>query len=119
MKHRAVPVVAFAVERRDQGTTRTIAPRGELDLASAPQARAAVHDALEGPVETLVVDLANVTFLDSTGIHLLLAAETDARARGVRFALLPGPPAVQRILAMVGVETAPGAGASAGAEAGA
>ena len=67
---------------------------GELDLASAPRVDAAL-DALD---ETdVVVDLRPLTYLDSTGVRLLLRRDREARALGRRFILRPAPPGVQRL----------------------
>ncbi len=73
--------------------------RGELDLGSAPVLEQALREAEDGRGR-LVVDLSELSFIDSTGIHLLLKAHlrTDGR-----LSLRPGPPEVQRVLAVTKV----------------
>jgi anti-anti-sigma factor len=73
--------------------------RGELDLASAGALERALHAAEAGP-ERLVVDLSGLTFIDSTGIHVLLQAQQ--RADG-RLSLRRGPDEVHRVLELTGV----------------
>jgi anti-sigma B factor antagonist len=56
---------------------------GELDVASAPLLEEAVTGALEAGRRDLVVDLANTTFLDSSGLSALIrAARAVEAARG-------------------------------------
>jgi anti-anti-sigma factor len=52
-----------------------------------------------------VLDFAETTFMDSMGVHAVLAAEAYAGREGVRFVLLPGPPAVQRVFEISGIQT--------------
>jgi anti-sigma B factor antagonist len=79
-----------------------IAPAGDLDIATTPRLRAAVKDLLDSGFDHVVVDLADVEFLDSSGVQLLLALQTAADAGEYRFALKPGPSAVQRIFELTG-----------------
>jgi anti-sigma B factor antagonist len=57
--------------------TATIAVRGDLDLASAPELSAACKKALEQSPEMLRIDLGDLTFLDSSGISVLVQAHRD------------------------------------------
>jgi anti-anti-sigma factor len=52
-----------------------IALSGELDMASADELDAVIRQAEETEVERIVVDLSHVSFMDSTGLSLLLAAK--------------------------------------------
>lgn len=65
----------------------TVAVRGELDLATAPVLLREVLATLVLPVDAVTVDLALVTFLDSSGIHTLLVAKSNAEERGIAFTL--------------------------------
>jgi anti-anti-sigma factor len=79
-----------------------VMPVGELDLATAPELRATVEELLGSGFDDVVVDLADLTFLDSSGLHVLLALHAAAELDGYRFRLRPGPPAVQRIFELTG-----------------
>jgi anti-anti-sigma factor len=75
---------------------------GELDLTSVPELEAALLGA--GGCRELVVDLAGVTFMDSTGLRLLLAERERARLDGVDFAVTGAAGPVARILAISGFD---------------
>lgn len=76
----------------------TLALRGELDLATVPAAEAALmrleHDT--NPV-TIVLDLHELSFMDSTGLRFVLAADARATGSDRRFVVLRGPRNVQRV----------------------
>ena len=59
--------------------------------------------ALDSQPSKVTVDLADVTFLDSSGIHRLLAGHRRATARGIRLVIVPGPECVQRAFALCGL----------------
>ena len=80
---------------RDEGLTR-LAVAGELDLATVPELEAALP--APAPGETLVVDLRELAFIDSAGIHVLMRLDIDARAQGWSLVVVRAPPDVQRIL---------------------
>jgi anti-sigma B factor antagonist len=60
----------------------TLALGGELDLATAPAFREAVGGLLGSGCRHLVVDLADTTFVDSSGLGALLWAAHRLRAAG-------------------------------------
>ncbi len=75
--------------------------RGELDLATVP----VLEDALQRAERThdlVVVDLRDLTFLDSTGLHVLISAEQRARRSSSRLVIVQGPPQVRRLLELTG-----------------
>jgi anti-sigma B factor antagonist len=74
---------------------------GELDLATADEVAAAVEETRG--FGRLVVDLSEVTFLDSSGIRAILQAQQTADRDGMAFAVVPGPRAVQRAFTLAGV----------------
>ena len=76
---------------------------GDLDMAARFQAEQALDELLATPVEQLVVDLGEVTFVDSTGMGLVLEVNDRARAEGFRLRLLRGPDEVQRVFELAGV----------------
>ena len=79
-----------------------VAPTGELDLMTAPQLDQTIHELLASGFDHIVLDLANLEFIDSTGLHLILSQQASADAGRYRLSLRPGPPAVQRIFALTG-----------------
>jgi anti-sigma B factor antagonist len=90
------------VRTAEDGDTRVISLCGELDLANASTAEAALDAALAGDGR-VVVDMRELEFIDSTGIALLVAAlEHSENGERVRF-LPSGSPAVSRVLELTGL----------------
>lgn len=78
---------------------------GELDLNTAPRVRETLeHTALDAG-QRLVVELAGVTFCDSSGITALVAARNRALAAQAEIALADVPEHLMRILRMTGLTT--------------
>ncbi len=67
---------------RNIGAAALVETGGEIDLHSAPQLRAALLKVSEAPAPQVVVDLGEVTFIDSTGIGVLVGALKRARESG-------------------------------------
>ncbi len=83
------------VSRRD-GTV-ILSLRGEVDLEQSPAVRALLLDLLEEQRD-LLVDLAGVTYIDSSGVATLVEAYQLSKQHGTAFALVSVSPAVHRVL---------------------
>ncbi len=70
---------------------------GELDIATAPQLAEMLGRA-EQRCQRVVLDLRQVTFMDSAGVHVILNASLRANAAGRRLVLVRGPAHVDRVL---------------------
>lgn len=65
---------AFAVFAREvEPGVGVVTAEGELDLSTAPRLKWALLDAFEGGSARLVVDLSDVTFIDSTALGVLVS----------------------------------------------
>jgi anti-sigma B factor antagonist len=74
-----------------------IALSGELDLAGAAALEQELAR-LEGePPTAIVLDLRDVSFMDSSGLRLIAVASRRAEERGARLALVPGGEQVMRV----------------------
>jgi len=82
---------------------RVVRVIGALDLATSDAVEEALHAAFDERVGARL-DLSQVTFLDSSGMRGVLRAYRHARERGAVFEVVPGPPAVQRVLRITGVD---------------
>ena len=91
----------FNVEVRREGARTIVAPSGEIDLATAGQLRSALQRSREGG--PLVLDLADVTFIDSVGLGLVIEEHRRAEREGGDFRLRPGSEQVQRLFEMTGL----------------
>lgn len=79
-----------------------VALQGELDLASARQMEEHLASLDEQSPARVVVDLAGLAFIDSSGLRVFLLADARARERGYELVLLPGQEPVQRVFEMTG-----------------
>ena len=78
----------FQVDLTRRPAVDVVSVRGELDIATSRRLRDVVLDPQLEHQPTLVVDLSGVTFLDSTGIGVLVATWRRALANGQRFAVV-------------------------------
>jgi anti-anti-sigma factor len=99
----SVPLPPPTVEPRVVGPRTVLAVTGEVDLATAPRLRAAVAAAFAAGARELCIDLAETTFRDSSGLHVLLDAVQEAGAleRELTIACPPGP--VRRVIEIAGL----------------
>ena len=93
----------FHIEARTRGSITTLAVRGELDLASSPLLRDALERASAAGAGLVIIDLRELTFMDSTGLSVLVKAHRQALDAGHRLALVKGGTQVQRILTLTRV----------------
>jgi len=85
----------------DDGHLVTVA--GEVDIATAPQLAETLADAANGG--TVRVDISGVTFLDSSGLHALVAAHRYITRNGRRMIICgPVDPIVSRTLEITRVD---------------
>jgi anti-sigma B factor antagonist len=85
------------------GATARLTAAGEIDSTSAPVLRERLEPLLDGAVETFVVDLVQVTFLDSAGLCVLAAAHRRAVELDVRMHVVASSRAVIRPLQITGL----------------
>jgi anti-sigma B factor antagonist len=76
---------------------------GEVDLHCAPQLRAELVRVTEVPSPQIVVDLAGVSFIDSTGIGVLVGGLKKARERSGEIAFCSPQTRVKRVFEITGL----------------
>ena len=76
--------------------------RGELDLTGAPELEQCLDRAL-GSARLVVVDLRQLTFMDSSAIHLIVNAHNRALRTGRRLVLVRGPAQTTHLLDLTGL----------------
>ncbi len=72
---------------------------GEIDLETSPQARKILLDTVDH-CEKILIDMASVTYLDSSGIATLVEAFQRAKKNGKHMAFIYLSPAVLRVLSL-------------------
>ena len=76
---------------------------GEVDVSNADELRTALDGCLAGEAGTLVVDLSQVPYIDSTGIGVLVGAAHRAAEKNVRLEVARPQRNVARVLGLLGV----------------
>lgn len=77
---------------------------GELDISSAASVESRLLELEERNPERLVLDLRRVSFIDSTGLSMIINADGRARKGGRRLTIVSGDGVPRRILRTVGLE---------------
>ncbi len=80
----------FETKTQQQGASARVTVLGELDLATSPLLEAEAQAMLAGDVHHLTIDLSTLTFVDSSGLRLLISLNDRAQAEGWRLSLI-GP----------------------------
>ncbi len=88
---------------REQGTTTAIELHGEWDLAGLRSVRQAISRVLDDVPECIVLDLSQLRFIDSTGLHAAIELTRRAAAQNTRLVIIPGPEPVQRTFEITGL----------------
>ena len=89
---------------RDEGAGLRVVLVGAIDLVVRERDAPALWDALDAPaVRAVDVDAADVTFLDSTGLSVLVRLARDAAERGLPLRLTAVSPRVADLLEQTGV----------------
>ncbi|MBA3747461.1 MAG: STAS domain-containing protein [Solirubrobacterales bacterium] len=94
----------LSVRSRREGDVHTIGLAGEVDIATAAQVEQELLRAEATDVTAIVLDLGELSFIDSTGIRMLVMADARSRANGCRLTLRRPPQSVLRVLRLAGVE---------------
>ena len=80
-----------------------VAPEGELDMATCEPVAAMLDELWESGWTDVVLDLRQVTFADSTTLHLLVCNQHRADHAGARFWVIDGSDSVARVLTVSGL----------------
>ncbi len=102
---RAVEVAGpqrFVVEVQRQEAVAIVRPRGELDLDTVETLRATLDGIGSG--ERLVLDLRGLSFMDSTGLHLLVTLHRRAQRDGWHLTLVAPAAPVDRAIQLCGLD---------------
>lgn len=86
------------------GWPATLVISGELDVASGPVLEHAVARVVDGQGEDFRLDLSELTFMDSSGLHAILTARARFAEADCRLVLLKGCHQVQQIFELMGVD---------------
>jgi anti-sigma B factor antagonist len=92
----------FDIDVAHRNGAVVVAPRGELDMVTAPELRQILHE-LRRKKASVVLDLKELTFLDSTGLRLIWDADAASREDGLTLTLTVGSPEIMRVFELTGL----------------
>jgi anti-anti-sigma factor len=91
------------IERRDD--RMVVVPEGDIDVGSAAAMRQLLQQMIERRDAGLIeVDMRAVTFLDSSGLGMFVAAQRAAAARDISLRLHAPGPVVRMVLEVTGLD---------------
>lgn len=88
----------------EHGRFRVVVLAGEVDLAVAAEVRVCLRELMVDGATDVLVDLSAVTFMDSTGLGILVAARKQARVFRGTFGLVAPSPPVARVLSLTALD---------------
>ncbi len=88
------PAASF---RTEPGDRLVVHASGELDAESGSQLRTILSDAFAARPEAVVVDLTDLSFIDSVGLSVLVSAHQRGEADGIPLEIHSVPPACRRV----------------------
>ena len=97
------PPAPFRIELERRGSAIVLVVYGEIDLSSADRLNARLKGLLSSS-SRIVLDLREIDFIDSAGLHCILDVDRASRDAGVEFLLVPGPMQARRLFDVTGTE---------------
>lgn len=76
------------IEFKNVGEHKIVLVSGEVDLYNVSELKKALFSVTDGANQSVVVDLKNVNYMDSSGIGALVAGQKKMKAHNGKFALL-------------------------------
>lgn len=101
---RTGPVEFMVLARELDDRTTAITVEGELDLSSAPRLQWLLEDALDAGCGRLLVDLSSTSFMDSTGLGVLIGV--NKRLHDAELAIVCPPGVVRQVFEFSGTDDA-------------
>jgi anti-sigma B factor antagonist len=101
MRRQSEDTTPFDISTAAQDGRLLVTPEGELDLTTVPLLEQRLTDVLPGG--KTVLDLSRVSFIDSTGIALLVSISATAREHAWHLELRDPSPHVERLISLTGV----------------
>jgi anti-sigma B factor antagonist len=86
-------------------TTHIVAVRGEIDIFTAPEFKARIAAAIDADRNTLIVDLAAATFIDSSSLGVLISAHRRLGLRDGRLIVACDVPEVRKTFTVTGLDS--------------
>jgi anti-anti-sigma factor len=95
---------AFGLTRAVEGTTATLSLSGELDTSAARTVDRAVDEVVAAGATSVVIDLSDITFIDSSGLRSLIRARQQLGDTADSVRLRNPQPGAMRLLEITGLQ---------------
>jgi anti-sigma B factor antagonist len=102
--------MSITIKTTQEGTSQRIAVAGEVDVSNASELRDAVEKVFSASPDAVEIDLAEVPYIDSTGIGVLVGAAHRGKECGATVTVSNPQKNVSRVFAMLRVENELGMG---------
>ena len=94
----------FTTRTETRNGVARIALSGKLDVASVPVLKEPLTRFEDDGVSAIMLDLRDLTFIDSAGLHAFLQARTRAKANGHRLVFIRARAQTRRIFELTGTQ---------------
>ena len=94
----------FVVQMQQRPDGALLRLTGELDIATVPQVEHALEAARRAQAAHLVLDLRELTFIDSSGLRMVILFADRAREEGWRLTLVSPPEPARSVFRLTGAE---------------
>lgn len=96
--------MALSITTSEENGGVFVEVEGEIDVSNAAELRSALDEALKSAVYDIEIDFSKVSYIDSTGIGVLVGFSHRANAARIAFRISNTQPSVLRVLRLLGVE---------------
>jgi anti-sigma B factor antagonist len=93
----------LTIQSSVEGTQALVRLSGELDIDGAPEVSSRLSDLATKALDTVVLDVSGLTFLDSSGLRAILSARNELQSTGATLVLEGVTGTVERVLDATGL----------------
>ncbi len=94
----------FEITKEADGGNVAVRVRGDVDVATSPRLREALHQAIGSGASAVVVDMHRMDFIDSAGLGVLIGALKQAKEHEVELVLRGLQPSPSKVFAITGLD---------------
>jgi anti-sigma B factor antagonist len=98
-----LPHDGFQIATERQGANAHVRLAGEFDIAAVEKFEAELRQVEQESPSEIVIDLSSLTFIDSSGLRMLLQVDREARQNGFDLVLLGPAQSVRRVFETTGL----------------
>lgn len=93
----------LTIDASREGDEAVLVLKGELDPHTAPRLRDEIDRAMSDGINRITLDLADLGFIDSSGLRVIISAHKESAERGGRLLLRSPSPTAKRLLDITGL----------------